>query len=131
MHIEEKNTESARLGQLIPEEILEDIPHQKAEEFQRGILLYLEREKSELYRKTKDTEEWPEELQQQLCSEIRHFAAIVKASPHNEAKAFTERFCSKTKFRKRRNTVYISSFLNRRIGAKDPVKAADELCGVT
>ena len=54
----------------------------------------------------------------------------IKAIPHNEAKAFTERFCSKAKFRKRRNTVCISSFLNRRIGAKDPVKAADELCGV-
>ena len=34
-----------------------------------------------------------------------------------------------TKFRKRRNTVCIVSFLNCRIGAKDPVKAADELCG--
>ena len=83
MRIEEKNKESARLGQLIPEKILEDIPPQKAEEFQRGILLYLEREKSELYRKTKDTEEWPEELQQQLCSEIRHFAAIVKSKKKN------------------------------------------------
>ena len=33
------------------------------------------------------------------------------------------------KFGKHRNTVCISSFLNCRIGGKDPAKAADELCG--
>ena len=52
------------------------------------------------------------------------------AIPHNEARAFIERFCLKTKFRKRRNTVCIVSFLNCRIGAKNPVKSADELCGI-
>ncbi len=54
----------------------------------------------------------------------------LRAIPHNEARAFIERFWLKTKFRKRRNTVCIVSFLNCRIGAKDPVKAADKPSGI-
>ena len=57
-------------------------------------------------------------------------AAFVRALPHNESRTFVERFCRKTKFRKRRNTVCISSFLNCRIEAKDPAKVEDELCGI-
>ena len=56
--------------------------------------------------------------------------ACFKAIPHNEASEFTEEFFLKTKFRKHRNTACIVGFLNCRIGEKDPVKAADELCGV-
>ena len=43
------------------------------------------------------------------------------------ARAFAERFYSKSKFGKRRNTVCISSFTNCRIGGKDPAKAADTI----
>ena len=52
---------------------------------------------------------------------------MVKAAPHNSARAFGERFCHKPRFGKRRNTVCISSFSNRGIGTKDPPKAADAI----
>ena len=61
---------------------------------------------------------------------IEHIVLKLKATPHNEASAFDVRFCLKTKFGKRRNTVCISSFLNCRIAGEDPAKAADELCGI-
>ena len=51
----------------------------------------------------------------------------MKATPHNSARGFDKRFCSKIKFGKHRNTVCISSFSNCKIGAKDPAKAADAI----
>ena len=50
-----------------------------------------------------------------------------KATPHNSASRFGERFFAKPRFEKRRNTVCISSFSNRRIGGKDPAKRADAI----
>ena len=43
------------------------------------------------------------------------------------ASRFGERFFVKSRFEKRRNTVCISSFSNRRIGGKDPAKRADAI----
>ena len=52
---------------------------------------------------------------------------ISEAAPHNSASRFGERFFAKARFEKRRNTVCISSFSNRRIGGKDPPKRADAI----
>ena len=52
---------------------------------------------------------------------------FLMATPHNSARGFDERFCSKIKFGKRRNTVCISSFSNCKIGAKDLAKTADAI----
>ena len=50
-----------------------------------------------------------------------------RAAPHNSARDSSERFCSKIKFGKRRNTLCISSFSNCNIGAKDPLMSADAI----
>ena len=42
---------------------------------------------------------------------------------------FSERFWHEWKFEKRRNTVCISSFSNCTVGAKDPLKTADDFIG--
>ena len=44
--------------------------------------------------------------------------ALIKS-----ARAGSERFCSQARFEKRRNTVCISRFSNRRLGAKDPLSS--------
>ena len=51
----------------------------------------------------------------------------IRAAPHNSARDSSERFCSKIKFGKRRNTVCLSSFSNCNIGAKDPLMSADAI----
>ena len=51
----------------------------------------------------------------------------TKATPHNSASRFGERFFAKSRFEKCRNTVCISSFSNHRIGGKDPPKRADAI----
>ena len=50
-----------------------------------------------------------------------------RAAPHNSARDSSERFCSKIKFEKRRNTLCISSFSNCNIGTKDPLMSADAI----
>ena len=55
----------------------------------------------------------------------RVVALVVPAAPHNLARDFGERFYSKIKVGKRRNTLCISSFSNCNIGAKDSPKAED------
>ena len=50
-----------------------------------------------------------------------------RATPHNSASRFGERFFAKSRFEKCRNTVCISSFSNRRIGGKDPAKRVDAI----
>ena len=52
---------------------------------------------------------------------------LFKAAPHNSARDSSERFCSKIKFGKRRNTGCLSSFSNCNIGAKDPLMSADAI----
>ena len=52
-------------------------------------------------------------------------SSFFRAALHSLARDFGERFCSKIKFGKRRNTLCISSFSNCNIGAKDPPKAED------
>ena len=47
-----------------------------------------------------------------------------RATPHNGARAFDERFCPRRKFGKCGNTGCISHFSNCAGGAKDPSKAA-------
>ena len=64
---------------------------------------------------------------QAFQTEAAFFHGEIRALPHNLASAFGERFYSKTKFGKRRNTVCISSFPNCGIGVKDPAKAADTI----
>ena len=54
-------------------------------------------------------------------------AGKTRAAPHNLASRFGERFFVKSRFEKRRNTVCISNFSNRRIGGKDPPKRADTI----
>ena len=49
------------------------------------------------------------------------------ATPHNLARRLGERFFVKARFGKRRNTVCISRFPNRRIGGKDPARRADTI----
>ena len=56
---------------------------------------------------------------------------IYSETPNQSARAFGERFWHKTRLEKRRNTLCISSFSSRRIGAKDPAKAADDWFGVS
>ena len=50
-----------------------------------------------------------------------------RATPHNSASRFGERFFAKPRFEKRRNTLCISNFSNRRIGGKDPSKREDAI----
>ena len=55
---------------------------------------------------------------------LPHIFAVVPVSWEaliKSARAGSERFCSQARFKKRRNTVCISRFLNRRLGAKDPL----------
>ena len=57
------------------------------------------------------------------CFLTRSFGVrIIKATPHNSASRFDERFFVKVRFEKRGNTVCISNFSNCRIGRKDPSK---------
>ena len=52
---------------------------------------------------------------------------MIWAASHNSARDSSERFCSKIKFGKRRNTLCISSFSNCNIGAKDSLMSADAI----
>lgn len=54
-------------------------------------------------------------------------APCFRATPHNSASRFGERFFAKPRFEKRRNTLCISNFSNRRIGGKDPSKREDAI----
>ena len=56
-----------------------------------------------------------------------HGMEVFKAAPHNSARDSSERFCSKIKFGKRRNTGCLSSFSNCNIGTKDPLMSADAI----
>ena len=65
-----------------------------------------------------------------------HFFLLLIKPPLKEtmiksARADGERFCSKLKFGKRRNTGCISSFTNCKVGAKDPSAAAGDLFSVS
>ena len=42
------------------------------------------------------------------------------------ARVISERFCREWRFEKRRNTVCLSSFSNCTVGAKDPLRTADD-----
>ena len=52
------------------------------------------------------------------CGFLKVREALIK-SP----RAIGERFCSKLRFGKRRNTLCISSFSNRKVGTKDSLSA--------
>ncbi len=52
---------------------------------------------------------------------------MIWAAPHNSARDSSERFCSKIKFGKHRNTLCISSFSNCNIGTKDSLMSADAI----
>ena len=54
-------------------------------------------------------------------------ARLFRAKPYNSTSAFGGRFCSKPRFEICRNTGCISNVSNRRIGTKDPLKAADAI----
>ncbi len=70
-----------------------------------------------------------------LCNPIRSIVVTSdftrfgrRASPHNSARAFgKKRFWPGSKFEKRRNPVWISSFSNCRGRSKDPANAADAI----
>ena len=50
---------------------------------------------------------------------------IFMAAPHDSTSRFGEKFFVKSRFEKCRNTLCISSFSNRRIGGKDPLKRVE------
>ena len=51
------------------------------------------------------------------------FPSITKEALIKSPRAIGERFCSKLRFGKRRNTLCISSFSNRKVGTKDSLSA--------
>ena len=55
------------------------------------------------------------------------FPSYTKEALNKSARAVGEGFCSKSRFGNRRNTLCISRFSNRRVGAKDPLPAAADL----
>ena len=52
---------------------------------------------------------------------------IIRATPHNLASRFGEKFSAKARFEKCRNTLRIPHFSNRRIGGKAPAQRADAI----
>ena len=73
----------------------------------------------------------PQDIPAIFLPKCRKALRIYSETPNQSARAFGERFWHKTRLEKRRNTLCISSFSSRRIGAKDPAKAADGWFGVS
>ena len=52
---------------------------------------------------------------------------LIREALNKSARAVSEGFCSELRFENRRNTLCISRFSNRKVGAKDPLSAAADL----
>lgn len=74
----EKNTQKQAILCLIPEEILNDVPERKKDEFCRGLLRYLGSVSPALYREAAESPELSSEVKERLTSEIHKFFEIVK-----------------------------------------------------
>lgn len=64
---------------LIPQEIWEDVPPQKTEEFQRGVLRYLSWEAPELSQSAESAGELSGELRERLTEKTCQFSELVRA----------------------------------------------------
>lgn len=62
----------------IPQDVYDDVPEHKKEEFCRGILLYLKREKPDLNSIWEQSETLSADNEALLQQEIRSFAEMIK-----------------------------------------------------
>ena len=79
MLCKENITLNQNILNLIPKDVLDDVPEHKTDEFRRGVLLYLSKETPELYQEAERAQKLSEELCLQLVGQIRKFAELVKA----------------------------------------------------
>lgn len=80
----EKTAQNLAILDLIPAEILKEVPAEKKEEFQWGLLFFLQKEKPALYQAFEQPQTVCEATQKELTEAIRSFEAMVKERHHKQ-----------------------------------------------
>ena len=80
----EKTEQNLTILAFIPEEIMREVPEEKAEEFQWGLLFFLQKEKPALYQAFEQPQTVCEVTQKELTEAIRSFEAMVKERHHKQ-----------------------------------------------